>query len=106
MAWFELGSVTLEDLLEADGQSLERLINKALTATISDTLESDKDITKARHVVIDLEVLRNDDQVRIAWTVEAKVPKFMQTRENEPERIAEGQVSLFEDADTGEIMKA
>lgn len=97
---------TADDLLEANNNELNDLLNKALRDMVLDSFSKYKDKTAKRSIVIDLQLVRFDEQVNVSWKVTPKPAAY----EKLPEKggpVHKDQIALLPDADpeTGEVIE-
>ena len=93
-----------KELLEANYGELQDLIDRALRDMVTDTFNKAKNKEAKRGIIIDLQLVRIDETISIAWKVTPKPASY--ERMPQKEKPIEGQTALFPDADpeTGEII--
>lgn len=91
-------------LMAANDGELQGLIDRALRDMISDTFNQAKNAEAKRGITIDLQLVRINDDVNVAWKVTPKPAPY--ERMPEKEKVIKGQTALFPDADseTGEVI--
>lgn len=102
-AFVSLTCDTKELMLANDGE-LQDLIDRALRDMVTDTFNKAKNKEAKRGIVVDLQLIRIDETINIAWKVTPKPASY--ERMPQKEKAIEGQTALFPDADpeTGEVI--
>lgn len=108
-AYVELNATTKE-VFEANNYELTQLVDKALFDMIHDTFSRFKDPNAPRKIVIDLTLIRINEDLNVTWKVTPKPAPYEKKPELKPEPVPEGQTTLEldepeVDEKTGEVIE-